>query len=229
MTTTPGKGHNDPVAQLLVQAKELGAQKARGIDTLVQFGILCVNAAYNGQIDQTKNKHGASIDDAVRLYAEFEKGRATASIFDHKSASGKVQAAKLRTCIKLGGWTRGGAGEPIATMNKLMDIRRRLRLDPIMRPKLDDAYATLLRWGRYQVKQTEVVDDPDALRAFCLKAEGLPMTLEDYLAGTAQRLDDLRSGKAAGGTLRHTSPAVLNALSELCAEIAHVKNSGDDE
>lgn len=222
-TTTPGVGHNDPVAALLAQAKELGAQKARGIDTLVQFGILCVHAAHNGHVDLMKNKHGDSVDDAVRLYAAFEKGRSAASIFDHTSASGKVQAAKLRTCVKLGGWTRGGVGEPIATMNKLMDIRRKLRNDPLMRPKLDDAYATLLRYGRFQIKQTEAVDDPETLRALCLKAEGKPVTLKEYLAATAKRLDDLRAGKAAGGTLRHTSPAVLNALSELRAECEAVE------
>lgn len=220
-------GNNDPVAKLMATVHELGVLKAKGVDTLVQFGLLCANAAYDGYIDLTKHKHGDNMDDAVRLYAEFEKGTSKASIFDHKSASGKVQAAKLRTCIKLGGSTRFGTGEPIATMNTLMDIRRKLRADPRTRTKLDDAYATLLRYARFQLKQTSVVDDPEVLRGFCIKTETAAGTLETYLAATVKRLDDLRAGKTDVG--RHTSANIVNALTALRDELVIVQNRGDDD
>lgn len=227
--TAPGIGHNDPVNKLLTKAHDLGAQKARGVDTLVQFGLMCVEAAYQGHIDLKKSKHGEGMDDAVHLYAAFEKGRSKASIFDHTSASGKVQATKLRSCVKLGGWTRGGTGQPIATVNKLMDIRRKLRNDPLSRSKLDDAYATLLRYARYQIKQNSVVDDVDVLTVFCLKKVSEPIGLQDYLSLTAKRLDDLRSGKAAGGTLRHSSANIVNALSALRGECTAVANNPDED
>lgn len=226
--TTPGVGHNNPISLLLKQAHELGQAKARGVDTLVQFGLMCVNAAYDGKIDLTKNKHGDGLDDAVRLYTEFEKGRSKAAIFDHKSASGKVQAAKLRTCVKLGGWTRGGTGEPIATVNKLMAIRDKLRATPVLRTQLDDAYATLLRFARCQLKLTAVIDDADVLRGFCLKKEARGPTTQEYVAATLKRLDDLRAGKAAGGTLRRSSANIVNAISALRAECSDLELEDDE-
>lgn len=224
---TPGVGHNDPLGKLMLHVYELGTLKAKGVDTLVQFGLLCVDAAYSGHIDLAKHKHGDTVDDAVKLYAEFEKGRSKASVFDHKSASGKVQAAKLRTCIKLGGWTRGGTGQPLATVNKLMLIRAKLRQDPLQRPKLDDAYATLLRYGRFQLKHDSVQDDDDLLRSLCLKNEKKPTDLEEYLAATCKRLDDLRKGTAASSTLRHTSANVINAIAALRDEIVIVHDQED--
>lgn len=214
---------------LLVKARELGMAAGKGKDTLVQFGILAVNAAYDGVLDLTKDKHGTGIDDACRAYAEYARALAVNTIFDAKSPSGKVQAAKLRTCIRLGSWTRGGPGEPIATMNKLLGIRDKLRKDPVQNKLLDDAYNTLLRFARFQMKQTGPISDEHLLRQFCLKPGAKARTLEEYLAGVCKSLDDLRAGRAAHNTLQHTSAAIVSALSNLRMEISDLRSTARTE
>jgi hypothetical protein len=222
--TTPTHGKNDTrLDDLLDKARELGVKAGQGKDTLVQFGLLVVNAAYDGVLDLAKDKHGNGVDDAVKAYTEYGKAMASSTVFDHRSASGKVQAAKLRSCIKLGGWTRGGAGEPISTVNKLMAQRDKLRRDPATCKTLDDAYNTLLRYARYQVKQNAVVDDAQLLRAFCLKPVSQTKTLEDFLQDTAKRLDDLRTGRAASNTLSHSSQQLATAVSLIRQEITDLR------
>lgn len=225
----PVHGKNDTrLDDLLGKARELGVAAGKGRDTLVQFGILAVNAAYDGVIDLTKDKHGNGNDDAVRFYSEYAKALATSTVFDHKTASGKVQAAKVRSCIRLGSWTRGGPGEPIGTMNKLFAERDRIRRDPKQVGSLDDAYNTLLRFARFQVKQNGVIDDAQLLRQFCLKPATQQKTLEEHLGVILKNLEDVRSGRAGGGTIQHTSPIFENALGLLRDDIQKIRK-GDYE
>jgi hypothetical protein len=220
----PNSGKNDTrYEDLLHKARELGVMAGKGKDTLVQFGILMVNAAYDGAIDLSKDKHGSGVDDAAHAYGEYSRAMATGTIFDHRSPSGKVQAAKLRSCIRLGSWTRGGPGEPIQTMNKLLAIRDKLRKDPVQCKGLDDAYNTLLRYARYQVKQNGAIDDEQLLRVFCLKPEAQKATLEEYLKGVSKKLEDLRAGRAAGGSLQHTSVVIDNVISSLRMEVSDIR------
>lgn len=224
MTNQAPHGKNDTrFEDLIVKARELGHLAGKGKDTLVQFGILAVNAAYDGVLDLTKDKHGSGCDDAVHAYREYSAAMAGATIFDHKSPSGKVQAAKLRSCIRLGSWTRGGPGEPIATMNKLLSIRDKLRKDPVQVKLLDDAYNTLLRYARYQVKQNGAIDDEALLRVFCIKPAAQQATLEEYLQSVIKRVDDLRAGRAAGGSLQHTSAVLDRVVSSLKMEITDLR------
>lgn len=223
-TTDTSYGKNDTrLDDLLEKTRELGVAAGRGKDTLVQFGLLVVNAAYESVIDLTKDKYGDGHDDTVKAYTEYGQAMAKSTVFDHKSPSGKVQAAKLRTCIKLGSWTRGGPGEPISTVNKLMAVREKIRRDPATCKSLDDAYNTLLRYARFQVKQTGVVDDENVLRAFCLKPVARTKTLEEYIRGVAKSLTDLRAGKAASNTLSHSSPRIINVLQALQQEINDIR------
>lgn len=220
---------------LLATARELGTLAGKGKDTLVQFGILAVNGAYDGFLDLTKDKHGAGVDDAAHAYREYSHAMAKGTIFDHKSPSGKVQSAKLRSCIRLGSWTRGGPGEPIATMNRLMGMRDKMRKDPVQVKTLDDAYNTLLRFARYQVKQNGAVDDENLLRIFCIKPPAEQTTLEEYLQGIVKKVDDLHAGRAMGGSLQHTSVVIRNVISALKMEISDLRkrpvtaDGNDDE
>lgn len=235
MSTIATHGRNDTrFDDLLVKARDLGAQAARGKDTLVQFGILVVNAAQDGVLDLIKDKHGTGVDDAVKAYQEYHTACASATIFDHKSPNGKVQSSKLRACIKLGNWTRGGPGQPVATMNKLFAMRDKLRRDPMARNGLDDAYNTLLRYARYQVKQNGPADDENLLRALCMKAPSKQATLEEYLQATVKRLDDLEKGTAQGRSLSHSSPTLMQARIAIRQELADLRRrppetTSDDE
>lgn len=221
---TPTHGKNDHrLGDLLEKAKELGALAARGKDTIVQFGLLVANAAYDGVLDVTKDKHGDGVDDAVHAYSEYERSRAGANVFDHKSPSGKVQASKLRSLIKLGGWTRGGPGEPIATMNKLMGMRHNMLKTPSQAKLLDDPYNTLLKFARFQVKQNSVIDDDHMLRQLCLRTPSKTKTLEEYLSDTAKRLEDLRTGRAASSTLQHSSDQITHAILMIRAEVTELR------
>lgn len=218
-TTTDGKGQNDNrFDDLLAKCAELGAAHGKGKNTLAQFYMLTANAAYDCVIDLIKDKHGDGIDDAAQAYEAFDKARNASTMFDHKSPSGKVQTAKLRAMVKLGGWTRAGAGEPIATMNKLVAMRDNLRKTPGEVGKLDDICNTLLRYARFQVKQLSLVDDKQVLRSFCMAPAKQSKTLEDFLNDTAKRLEDLRQGKAGSGTLQHSSPRLVHALIEIREE-----------
>ena len=103
---------------LVGKMKELGEQAGKGRDTQIKFGLLVVNAAYDGTIDDVKNKHGKGVDDITKLCSEYARAQATHTMFDAKSASSRVQMAKANTCRKLGAWTRGGPGEPIAKIGR---------------------------------------------------------------------------------------------------------------
>lgn len=224
MTTTPTHGKNDTrLDDLDKQIEELGVQAGQGKDTLVKFGILMVNAAYDGVVDLQKDKHGPGRDDAVIRYEKYSKASSGAVVFNPKGDSGKVQATKLRTCIKLGSWTRGGKGEPIATVNKLMSKFLDMRKDPTMRSKLDDAYNVLLRYARFQLKQNSVVNDDELLRQLCLKAPAASKTVEEVLQGLVKQIDDLRMGKTQNKTLQHSSAAMAHVTGILRQEIADLR------
>lgn len=224
MTTPHDNMTNDyRFAELLEKATELGAQHGRGKDTMVQFGILTVNAAYDGVLDLAKDKHGDGVDDAVKAYAAYSAGSASAVIFDSKSPSGKVQAAKLRSCVRLGTWTRGGQGEPIGAMNKLFAEYHNLRKDPVKAKQLDDAYGVLLKFARFQIKQTAAVDDPQVFRALCNKKQSSTKSLEEYVNGVVKRLEDLAKGKAAHNTLQDNSPVIETAIKGLKQHITDLR------
>lgn len=226
--TTHGK-NDTRFDDLLVKARDLGRAAGTGKDTLVQFGLLVVNAAYDGVLDLTKDKHGTLIDDAVKAYSEYGAGLAEKTIFDHKSPTGKVQAAKLRTCIKLGTWTRGGPGEPIQTLNKLMGLRHKMRANPVTAKTLDDAYNTLLRYARVQIKQNGAISDDKLLREFCVKPVSKTKTLEEYLQGVVKHVEDLRVGRAASGTLQRSSPHLVQAIQNLKADIHDLRSTPQDD
>lgn len=214
---------------LMAKAKELGIAAGQGKDTLVKFATLVVNSAYDGVLDTIKHKHGDTVDDAVKVYTEYSRAMVSATVFDHKTPSGKVQSAKMRTMVRLGKWTRGGPGEPIRVMNLLLAMRDKMRRTPGEAKLLDDAYNTLLRFARFQIKQTSVCDDPAALRAFCMKGVSPTKTLEDYIEGVAKRLGDLKEGRAERNTLQHSSPTIVNVITALRNEVQTLRAKHDQD
>lgn len=223
-TTTYGTGTNDTrFADLCNEVSALGKSHGEGKDSSIKFTLRLFSAAFDQVLDEVKDKHGTGIDDAVYQYALYAKAAAETTIFDHKSASGKVQASKARTAIKFGGFTRFGPGEPKSVVNSLMGLRHKMRQDPATRDKLDDPVNTFLRFARFQMKQNTVMDDPHTLRQFCLKPGKSTKDLETVLKGIAKSLNDVMLGKAAEGSVQDSSYEIRESVSLLKQRIADLK------
>lgn len=218
MTTLAHNLQNDQrFDDLLKRARDFGTASGTAKDVQIKFGLALVDAAYEGVIDMTPDKHGKGEDDALKLCAEYAIHSRGATQFFVGSDSAKVQIAKARTCIKLGGWTKGGRGEPINTVNQLMAIRRKLRADPNVAGSLDDAYSTLLRYARAQLKLDALMATAE-LTDFCMKPTPKPKTVEKKLKAIKKEIDKLISGV---GGVQFTCPE-FEAASKYVGESVRV-------
>jgi hypothetical protein len=215
-------------SDLCETAKQLGESSGNAADTQIKFLLRTLDGAYHQAIDLTKNKHGADCDDATKLAEIYFKARTGSVIFDAKAGNQQKLASTLRTSIKLGGWTKGGNGEPIATVNTLMTKRQKLKANPATAKRLDDAANTFLRFARTQLKRDTLVSE-DELEAMCFKTEADPKTVEELIESQVRALDKLIDGSAAGGTAQCQTQNVLDARQKLrdeLASIAKAKRSG---
>lgn len=201
-------------ADLLQTARDLGVEAGKGKDTQIRFMLSMVDGAYLNAIDLTPNKHGMDIDDAAKLTQEYVTAQQKSVIFDSKAPNQRVAIAKTRTCIKLGGWTKGGNGEPKATVNNLMSMRQKLRQNPLEAKKLDDAANTLLRYARMQLKRDTLIDG-DELKEFCYKKQNNLSTAEEIVESITKQLDKLIDGTAASNTAQDNSPEIIAARHSL--------------
>ncbi len=203
-------------ADLCALADDLGKQAGMGKDTQIKFLLAVTDAAYSASIDLTEDKHGPGIDDAAILTERYVKAQGSATVFDAKAGNQRKAMSITRTCVKLGGWSKGGNGEPIGTVNQLMTIRATLRKDPAHMKKLDDAANTLIKYARAQLK-LDVLIEPEELRTLCFKKEHEARTVEDVLDGIRGTLKKLYDGKHAAG-VRNT-PAVKSAMDKITADL----------
>lgn len=225
MNTPTTHGKNDHrFDDLLGDVRKIGADIGNGRLGRLRIGLLLVNGAYNNVVDTTRNKHGDGIDDAVAVTMECVKADTQADP-NNDSKSAGVQASKFRACIKLGGWTRGGPGQPIDNVNKLLDRHAALKKSGA---KVRDAFEALLKYASVQIKLQAAMDEKD-LEQFVLKSTKEPPTLEEYLEGVSKKLTDLVTGKAANGTLQDTSPAVQLAVEGLQGHIENIRNTPDED
>jgi ATP/maltotriose-dependent transcriptional regulator MalT len=146
-------------------------------------------------------------------------------VFDAKADNQRKLVSCLRTGIKLGAWPKGGNGEPLATVNALMNIRQKLKQNPADAKRLQDAANTLLKYAREQLKRDTLIDE-DELRSFCFKPNAKdPSTAEEVLENIRKQLDKLVKGNNHG--VRDTSAEVIAARGELqkrLSAIAKAKN-----
>ncbi len=174
-----------------------------GRDSRIKWGLRLLDAAYEGVIDMVKDKHGKDEDDAVHLCADYALNQRNATQFDTKSDTGKVQISKARTVIRCGGLVQLGRGEPINTVNNLMNARRVMRRDPALAGKLDDAFVTLLRYCRIQLKSpSKLLDSPEELRALCLKPTPRRKSIEEKLKAMYKDVDSLIKGTMQHGKMQ---------------------------
>lgn len=216
--------------QLLQTAADLGAEAGKGKDTQIKFLLKAVEGGYHNVLDQAPNKHGTDVDDATKLAETYWKAQQGAVIFDAKAGNQRKTISCVRTAIKLGGWPKGGNGEPLATVNNLMTIRQNLKKIPAEAKKLDDAANTLMKYARTQMKRDTLMDS-DELKSLCYKpGKDLP-TAEDIIEKCAKQLDKLLDGSAANSTAQDTSTEVRNARHALRQRLAAIatargKNKG---
>src|ERR1700728_4228750 len=136
---------NKPTMQDIENAvDELGDQAGKGKDTQVKFILQMVQGGYHGTLDLNASKHGTDVDDAQYFAERYVKRAGAATVFDAKAPNQRKLTSCLRTGIKLGGWPKGGNGEPLATVNNLLSMREKLRKHPATAKRLNDAANTLL-------------------------------------------------------------------------------------
>jgi len=211
--------------ELKKRAAELGEQAGKGKDTQIKFLLTCLDGGYQGVIDLVSNKHGQDRDDATILAEAYVKAQTTSVIFDAKAPNQRKLISCLRTSIKLGQWPKGGAGEPMATVNSLLNHRQSVRK---VTPKLvDDAANVFLKFARAQLRRDTLITG-DELKSFALKKQPDLPQLEDVMMSARDAVKRIVDGKAASGTIIDNSPkmkAALQCLNDRLAEIAAAKKS----
>lgn len=208
-------------ADLLATATQLGEEAGRGKDTQIKFLLKSVEGGYHNALDLNANKHGTDVDDATKLAEAYVKAQQHTTVFDAKAPNQRKLISTVRTSIKLGGWPKGGNGEPLATVNNLMTIRQNLKKIPGEAKKLDDAANTLLKYARTQLKRDTLIDDAE-LKEFCYKPSKDYATAEDIIEGMEKQLGKLLDGTASHSTAQDNSKEVRDARQFLRNRLAAI-------
>ena len=177
--------------KLMDDATELGKASGKGKDTQVQFYLKVFDGAYHGHIDMTKDKHGIGTTDALKLTEAYVLAQQGATVFDAKASNQRVATSKTMQCIKAGGWTQGGSGEPLQTANNLINIRQKLRADPHNSKKLNDAGHTFLVFCRTLLKSNRLPNDAE-LRRMCFKPEHQSQTEEEFAEALRKKVNKMK-------------------------------------
>lgn len=214
-------GNKMTLDTLKAKAIELGEQSGKGKDTQVKFLLSCLEGGYHGAIDLATSKHGADRDDATLLAEEYVKAQAGNIVFDAKAMNQRKLISTLRTSIKFGQWPKGGNGEPLATVNQLLTERSKVRKDPALCKKLDDAANTFLRFARAQMKR-DLLIDPKEFNDFLFKKSKDPATATECVEALRNQIKKLIDGDAAGGNAQDNSKLVKDAYRALTDRLVEV-------
>lgn len=209
----PTKGNAMTFDKVKEVAAELGKQAGLGRDTGGKFYYSVTEAAFNGAIDLTADKHGKNQDDAAILSEAYYKAQSGNVIYDAKAGNQRKLTSCVRTCIKLGGKSSLGRGEPMNTVDDFVSLRRKLRTNPANAKKLDDFPNSYLRMARAQIKS----DTPltaDVLTQLCYKKERDEKTVADAWAGIRKAAQGLLKGK---GGISDDDPRVKTII-DTCTE-----------
>ena len=207
--------------QLMQTATELGEQAGKGKDTQIKFLLSCCEGGYHNAVDLIASKHGHDMDDAVRLAETYVKAQGTATVFDQKAPNQAKLISTLRTAIKLGQWPKGGVGEPLGTVNSLLAHRQKLRRDPVIRKKVDDAANVFLKYARNQLKRDTLIEGQE-LFDFCMKKQHDLPTATDIVEGIRNKLQKLVNGQAAQCTAQDSSAEVQAAMHSLSKRLTDI-------
>jgi hypothetical protein len=218
MTTTPTNSNRPSLTDLIDKADELGTLAARGADTQVQFYVTVHEAAFMGSIDSTKDKHGTGIDDATKLTEAYVKARTKASVFDHKAPNQRKAVSCVRSMVKLGLWPHGNSQQ---VLNDYLNIRAKLRANPMSAKRLDDAANAVLRLARRQVKEKSELDK-QSLEAMLYKPVSEQRTVEEAIESLRKQTLNLLHGKSGlldqSPLLKKAAQAFGDRLKEIAKE-----------
>ena len=209
-------------ADLVTQVEGLAAIAGQGEDVQVKYLLLITQSAFDGAIDNTINKHGDNVDDATVLAEKYWKVRNKNVIFNAKAPNQRKTISTMRQCITLGGWSKGGPGEPIGMVNRAMTMYRDLRKDPATAKRLVDAANYLITLARRMKKEDAVLDDED-LRELAFKPDHDVATVEEVLDAARKTLTKLYTGKHKSGVC--ASPNIDTAIKKLNAELKAIADS----
>lgn len=193
MTDTPGT-NGITVDAALAKMDELGAINANGSESRVRASMVVLECAFHGNLDQTKNKHGDGIDDAMLLAKRYSDACVKNAVFDAKADRCRTMASKFRVLVKAAHWSKGGPGEPLATANKF--LAKRLKYKKEGRKGLEDAQVGLLAMLRAQIKpgRGTVMDDAE-VDTYCFKKGKEASTLEDFWIAIRKKGQQALKGK----------------------------------
>lgn len=247
IATAPGAGgnlqhspSNDPdvirkekFAALTGTIETLGTAAGQGADVQVKYLLQMTQAAFEGVIDNTVDKHGIGVDDATYFAERYWKARNQQVIFDPKAPNQRKTISTMRQVITLGGWSKGGPGEPMGLVGRAMTKYKNLRATPTASKKLVDAANYLITIARTMKKRDELLDD-DELTSLAFKPDPDVVTVEDVLHNMRKALVALKDGKHKAGVLTGTTnaDAAIRALTKELKIIADAKRddggAGDD-
>ncbi len=220
-------GNDTRFGALLELSGKLGATVGEADDVQIKLLLAVVQAAFEGVIDNTVDKHGAGIDDAVKITEAHWKARNNKVIFNPKAGNQRKTASCTRQCITLGGWSKGGPSEPIGMVNKAMSQYQTLRKNPTTAKKLLDAGNYLIVIAR-KMKRSDHVLTKDELNDLAFKVDPNSTTIEDVLDGIRKNLTKLRDGKhSAGQCATPNVEAALKAVSRELKAIADGRRQHD--
>jgi hypothetical protein len=213
-------------ADLVDNVEKLATVAGQGADVQVKYLLLITQAAFDGVVDNTINKHADSVDDATVLAEKYWKVRNKNVIFDAKAPNQRKTISTMRQCISLGGWTKGGPSEPISMVNRAMQSYRDMRKDPATAKRLIDAANYLITIARRMKKHDAVLDDEE-LREIAFKPDAEIATVEDVLDATRRTLTKLYQGKHRSGTC--ATPNIDAAIKKLNAELKSIADGKRNE
>ncbi len=198
------------------RVKQLGEENAKGADTQIKFHLQVLEGAFHAVLSNDKDRHGKGIDDATMLSSEYFKARQANVIWDAKAANNRKLISTARLDIRTGQWAKGGSGEPLNTVHKLMDIWQKQRKAPQNAGKMEDAANVLHRYCRLQLKRNSVLEDEE-LRSLCFKKIKDPRSLEKFWDDTAKMFQKLKVGSLQAATLQDDH-AIVQDIRDKCAE-----------
>lgn len=197
-TQAPAIPNGLTLTDMIATATLLGSQVGPGKDTQIKLALKVIETAYHGGIDLQPNKHGTDVDDAFKIAEAYVKAANAGTVFDAKENKQAKLMSCVRTLTRLGAWPKGGTGEPLTTVNNLVSYRQKQRAKPGMSKRMDDAFNTVMRFARAQLKRDQLID-PTEFDSFIMKKVADVATAEETVESIRNQLLKLAKGKGKHG------------------------------
>jgi len=186
------------MAELEAEAIRLGTLTGEANDAQIKYALKVTEASFQGQIDLVEHKYGQGVDDATKLTELYVKHQRSSTIFNAKAPNQRKAVSCMRTSIRLGQWSKGGSGEPLATVFKVQTMRQNAKKDPTKAKKLDDAFNVHMKYARMQLKADRILDD-SVLEKLIYKKEPNSKTTEEHYSAVRATLLKLKKGSGDMG------------------------------